>query len=59
VALCAQPFDWLTLVEVSKTLLLPFADFKGGGGGGECPLYSDRQLRHRASHSRRRRIEGG
>ena len=32
-ALCAQPFDWLTLVEVAKTLLLPRPDVQKPGEG--------------------------
>jgi len=35
VALCAQPFGWLTLVEVSKTLLLCGEDVQKPGEGGE------------------------
>jgi hypothetical protein len=31
--LCAQPFDWLTLVEVTKTLLLPSVDVQKPGEG--------------------------
>jgi len=40
VALCAQPFGWRTLVEVTKTLLLPNVTVKEreGGEGGVYPL---------------------